>query len=112
MFLGKRNLVLILAAILLVAGLARGEETVYMGDLGVIVITPTRGPRMVKDLPTNVSVITREEIAESGAHNVGEVLKNRLGVEVRRYGTLGASSYIGLRGCSAYQTLVWSMAVL
>lgn len=107
MFLGKRNLVLILGAILLVAGLALGEEeAVYMGDLGVIVITPTRGPRMVKDLPTNVSVITRKEIAESGAQNVGEVLKNRLGVEVRRYGTLGASSYIALRGCSAYQTLV------
>ena len=106
MFLGKRNLILISTAILLAFGFAWGEETVYMGDLGVIVITPTRGPRMVKDLPTNVSVITREEIAESGAHNVGEVLKNRLGVEVRRYGTLGASSYIGLRGCSAYQTLV------
>lgn len=106
MFLGKKNLVLISTAILLVAGLAWGEETVYMGDLGVIVITPTRGPRMVKDLPTNVSVITRKEIAESGAHNVGEILKDRLGVAVRRYGTLGASSYIGLRGCSAYQTLV------
>lgn len=106
MFLGKRNLVLILTAILLAFGLARGEEAVYMGDLGVIVITPTRGPRMIKDLPTNVSVITRKEIAESSAHNVGEVLKDRLGVEVRRYGTLGAPSYIGLRGCSAYQTLV------
>lgn len=98
---------MILGAILLLVGLAWGqEEAVYMGDLGVIVITPTRGPRMVKDLPVNVSVITREEIAESGAQNVGEVLKNRLGVEVRRYGTLGAPSYIGLRGCSAYQTLV------
>jgi len=106
MFLGKKNLVLISTAILLAFGLAWGEESVYMGDLGVIVITPTRGPRMVKDLPTNVSVITREEIAESDAHNVGEVLKNRLGVAVRRYGTLGAPSYIGLRGCSAYQTLV------
>jgi outer membrane receptor for ferrienterochelin and colicins len=106
MFLGKKNLVLISTAILLAFGLAWGEETVYMGDLGVIVITPTRGPRMVKDLPTNVSVITRKEISESDAHNVGEVLKNRLGVGVRRYGTLGAPSYIGLRGCSAYQTLV------
>lgn len=106
MLLGKKNLVLISTAILLAFGLAWGEESVYMGDLGVIVITPTRGPRMVKDLPTNVSVITREEIAESDAHNVGEILKNRLGVAVRRYGTLGAPSYIGLRGCSAYQTLV------
>jgi outer membrane receptor for ferrienterochelin and colicins len=107
MLLRRKNLILILAAILLAVGLAWGEEqAVYMGDLGVIVITPTRGPRMLKDLPTNVSVITREEIAESSAQNVGEVLKNRLGVEVRRYGTLGAPSYIGLRGCSAYQTLV------
>ncbi len=106
MFLGKKNLVLISTAILLAFGLAWGEESVYMGDLGVIVITPTRGPRMVKDLPTNVSVITREEIAESGAQNVGEVLKNSLGVKIRRYGTLGASSEIALRCCSAYQTLV------
>ncbi|MFB0526829.1 MAG: TonB-dependent receptor plug domain-containing protein [bacterium] len=107
MFLGKRSLILISAAILLAFGLARGEEeAVYMGDLGVIVITPTRGPRMVKDLPTNVSVITREEIAESDARNVGEVLNNRLGVGIRRYGTLGAKSQIALRGCSAFQTLV------
>jgi len=107
MLLRRRNLILSLLAILIGGGLAWGEEeAVYMGDLGVIVITPTRGPRMLKDLPTNVSVITREEIAESSAQNVGEVLKNRLGVEVRRYGTLGAPSYIGLRGCSAYQTLV------
>ena len=84
----------------------REEQAVYMGDLGVIVITPTRGPRMLKDLPTNVSVITKEEIAEANAQNVAEVLKNRLGVEVRRYGTMGSPSYIGLRGCSAYQTLV------
>jgi outer membrane receptor for ferrienterochelin and colicins len=107
MFLRKRNLALSLLAILIGVGLAWSEEeAVYMGDLGVIVITPTRGPRMVKDLPTNVNVITREEIAESGALNVGEVLKNRLGIEIRRYGTLGASSYIALRGCSAFQTLV------
>jgi len=107
MLLRKQGLMFILTAILLVVGPARGEEEViYMGDLGVIVITPTRGPRMVKDLPTNVSVITKEEIAESNAHNVGEALKNRLGVEVRQYGTLGASSYIALRGCSAFQTLV------
>jgi outer membrane cobalamin receptor len=102
-----RKINLILVAILLLVSLAWGEEEpVYMGDLGVIVITPTRGPRMVKDLPTNVSVITREEIAKSGAQNVEEVLKNILGVDVRRYGTLGAPSYISLRGCDAYQTLV------
>jgi len=101
----KKNLILV--AILLLVSLAWGEEEpVYMGDLGVIVITPTRGPRMVKDLPTNVSVITKEEIGKGGIQNVGEVLKSRLGVEVRRYGTLGAPSYISLRGCSAYQTLV------
>jgi len=107
MVMGKKNLILILCTILLVAGLARGEEeAIYMGDLGVIVITPTRGPRMLKDLPTNVSVVTREEIAESHGQNVGEVLKNTLGVEIRTYGTLGASTYVSLRGCSAYQTLV------
>ncbi len=105
MLLRKRNL--ILGAILLAVGLVwADEEGIYMGDLGVIVITPTRGPRMVKDLPTNVSVITRQEITESSAQNVAEVLKNRLGVEIRRYGTLGAPSYVALRGCSAYQTLV------
>jgi len=107
MLFRKTNLFLILGIILLVLSHAWGqEEGVYMGDLGVIVITPTRGPRMLKDLPTNVSVITREEIVESRSQNVGEVLRNRLGVEIRRYGTLGASTYVGLRGCSAYQTLV------
>jgi len=106
MLLRKTVSILVLAAILFALGRARAEEEVYMGDLGVVVITPTRSPRMIKDLPTNISVITKREILESGAQNVGEILQSRLGVEVRRYGSLGAPSYIALRGCSAYQTLV------
>jgi len=107
MFLGKRNLILILGAILLVAGLALGEEeAVYMGDLGVIVITPSRLEQPLRDVPVATSVITEEELKTSNAKTVAEVLEVVTGAEVKNYGSLGASASISLRGSLANRVLV------
>ncbi|MBA7482353.1 Vitamin B12 transporter BtuB [subsurface metagenome] len=107
MFLGKRNLILISTALLLVAGLALGEEeAVYMGDLGVIVITPSRLEQPLRDVPVATSVITEEEIERSNAKTVGEILEVVAGAEVKNYGSLGASASISLRGSLANRVLV------
>ena len=107
MFLRKRIFILISTAILLVAGLALGEEeAVYMGDLGVIVITPIRLEQPLRDVPVATSVITEEEIERSNAKTVGEILEVVTGAEVKNYGSLGASASISLRGSLANRVLV------
>ncbi len=107
MFSRKTNLILILGAILLVAGLALGEEeAVYMGDLGVIVITPSRLEQPLRDVPVATTVITEEELKTSNAKTVAEILEVVTGAEVKNYGSLGASASISLRGSLANRVLV------
>lgn len=45
------------------------------------VITGTRLPQQLKDSPVAIEVITRRQIRESGARDVGEILQARPGVE-------------------------------
>src|SRR5665213_2247912 len=51
-----------------------------------------------------VDVITRDDIARSTAHDVAELLSERMGVDV--YGRSAAQADISLRGSTAEQTLV------
>ncbi|HAX61332.1 MAG TPA: hypothetical protein DCX95_02055 [Elusimicrobia bacterium] len=63
----------------------------------------------VEKTATNITVISEEEIKNSDAKNVGEILKNKTGiVEVSKYGTLGSQSELRIRsgGASAQQVLV------
>jgi len=76
-----------------------------MFDLGEVVITATKVPQLLKDVPGSVTVITSEEIESSKAKNVGELLDKVAGIEVRGYGYNGVSTII-LRGSSADQVLV------
>jgi len=103
----KTNLFFILGTILFVLSLAWGqEEGVYMGDLGVIVITPTRLEQPLRDVPVATTVITGEEIKTSNAKTVGEILEAVTGSEVKNYGSLEASASISLRGSLANRVLV------
>lgn len=51
-----------------------------------------------------VDIITREDIAHSAAHNVADLLSERMGVDV--YGRSAAQADISLRGSTAEQTLI------
>lgn len=66
----------------------------------------TRKARSLKDLPTSVSVVTPEQVQNSGAHNAGELLANELGLTAGSYGGLGGSINFMLRGSSAEEVLV------
>ncbi len=74
-------------------------------ELGKIVITATRFPVLLKDAPGSVTVISQEEIRDSEANNVSELLQKIAGVEVRSYGFSGMST-LSVRGSSANQVLV------
>ena len=75
-------------------------------DLGEIVVTATKTPHLLKDVPGSVTVITKEEIEESGAVDLGEALEKVGGIKIRDYGSMGAATNITIRGSTPNQVLV------
>lgn len=75
-------------------------------DLGTIVVTPTRTGLSEMETPTNVTVITREDIATSGAQDLGELLEDFSTIKVGRNGDMGSVSSLSIRGSTAEQVLV------
>lgn len=82
------------------------EEMSPLGNLGTIVVTATRLPEKLSDLPTNVSVITKEDIARTDARNLGEAIRNSVDIDVSKKGTIGSETSVSLRGSSSQQVLV------
>jgi len=80
------------------------EEKVF--DLGEVVITPTRTPKLLGDVSLHTTIITKEEIARSGARNIGEVIEKETGVKVDSYGAMGARTEVSMRGSTEKQVLV------
>ncbi len=77
-------------------------------DLGKIVITPALRKMMLKDSPGTVTVIDGEEI-QAQANAIGDVgpsMDRQTGVRVQRYGAMGATASVRLRGTMSSQALV------
>jgi len=60
----------------------------------------------VEDIPSSVTVITKEEIKTSTARNVTEALTEVAGLRISEYGKKGALSLPRLRGSTAEQVLI------
>jgi iron complex outermembrane receptor protein len=67
----------------------------YIGD--EIIVTATRFPAKVKDLPIGVQIVTREEIARSTASTLPELLSHFAGLE-KRNNSGSPDSQIDMRG--------------
>ncbi len=80
------------------------QEPVY--ELEGIVVTATRTPERLREIPWGVSVISSHEIELRGAQDLGELLRGELGMDVKAYGSLGQTSTVSLRGSTANQVLV------
>jgi len=66
--------------------------------LDEVVVTATRDTEEIRKIPANVTVITREEIEQSTAQNVVDVLRNEVDVQVKDdYGN-GKSASVDIRG--------------
>ncbi|MFH1542691.1 MAG: TonB-dependent receptor plug domain-containing protein, partial [bacterium] len=76
----------------------------FFGD--EVVVTALRVPRLKSTIPWNTEVITRQEIEESGAVKLGDVIRLTSGLSVKANG--GMSSQIGarFRGSNTQQVLV------
>ncbi len=63
-----------------------------------VVVTATRDVEEIRKIPASVTVVTKEEIEQSNAQNVVDLLRNEVGIEVRdNYGN-GKSASVDIRG--------------
>ncbi len=76
-----KKLVLLVAVCLTVIGICFAEGD-YIGDLGVVVVTPTGFGRAAAFIPLNVKVITAEDIEHSGAKIITDLLRTEGGIIV------------------------------
>ncbi len=93
----KKKFILSLAYWLLAAGtsfLFAG----YMGDLGEVVVTPSRSRVEAYRWPGWVSVITSRQIAQSGAETVDEVLGGQTGLNRTNLTGVRGQARVDLRG--------------
>ncbi len=117
MLLGQRRPARFLALIVMVAGVngtAQGEEevgpaAVSAGPLEEMVVTATRYPKGLDSIPANVSVITAEEIENSVARNIPDLLRVEAGLHVADIAGNRATYTVDIRGfgeTAALNTLV------
>jgi len=71
-----------------------------------IVVTATRIPQKASQSLQPVTVITADEIAESGQQTLVEVLQSRAGLEIASTGGFGQPSSVFIRGANSGHTLV------
>jgi len=71
-----------------------------------IVVTATRTPQILWQSDANVAVLTSEQIQQSFARNLGEVLRMIPGVSIGQYGDTGQNISLGIRGSTAGQVLI------
>lgn len=78
-------------------------------NIGEVVVTATKTPMPIRDIPLSVSVITRDELMGSNAKTVGELLFDMggPGIYILSYGSSPrASSSVSIRGSRPTQVLV------
>jgi len=63
-----------------------------------VVVTATRDVEEIRKIPANVTVITKEEIGQSNAQNVVDLLRNDVDIEVRDFYGNGKSASVDIRG--------------
>lgn len=80
----------------------QAEETVQTSE---VTVTAGRVEQQLMDVPMSVSVLTRQEIIDSSARNIGELLADVPGVEVTSDGSQGLKR-IHIRGEDAFRNLV------
>jgi len=94
----KRSISLIAFFILIISipfSLSAQEKEVTLEE---VVVTATRDIQEIRKVPANVTVITKEEIAESNAQTVTDALKDEVGVVVRDLLGTGKNASVDIRG--------------
>ncbi|KPL04301.1 MAG: hypothetical protein AMJ73_04375 [candidate division Zixibacteria bacterium SM1_73] len=103
------SLFLILALVLLswVIRLCFSQaEELKVYELEPIVVTATRYPEYLKNIPAFTTLLTKENLRLINSLNLSDGLKNVSGIDIKSTGGFGQVSTLSLRGSSASQVLV------
>jgi outer membrane cobalamin receptor len=98
------RVILIISLIFLVNAAEERKKPEFI--LKEIVITATRIPEVISQIPENVTVIPEEDIEKEKPKNISEAITNISGINIGKYGSLGSTYSILLRGASSKHTLV------
>ncbi len=102
----KRSILLL--SILGIATTNAVAETPIM--LGTVVVSATRSEQPTVPTPASITVISEDEITQSGARNLAQLLRGRSGVQVRDFFGDGSSGSVfdmrGFGGTASSNTLV------
>lgn len=74
--------------------------------IDAVIVTATRAPQLQRDVLSDVTVITAEDIARSGAGSIIDVLQRQRGIEISRNGGPGTNSAVFIRGANSNQNVV------
>lgn len=99
---GARTPFALAAAIALSAPAAYAQTTA----IDSVIVTATRSPQLQRDVLADVTTITAEDIARSGAGSIIDVLQRQRGIEISRSGGPGTNSSVFIRGANSNQSVV------
>ncbi|TDO89382.1 outer membrane receptor for ferrienterochelin and colicins [Halanaerobium saccharolyticum] len=100
----KKVVLVMLTALLIFVVPVSGEEEVM--ELDELVVTASRYQESIMETPVSIEVIDQEEIEESGAQNVAELIASVPGVKITNYGGPAGSKTISIRGSDSNQVLI------
>lgn len=101
-----KKFILFVMTMALCSQIFASQEYDAQSENGEVFLSLTKFAEPLKDLGTNLTVITRKNIEEKNAKTLGDVLKDEPGISFKSYGPLGQAVSISIRGASAGQTLV------
>ena len=76
-----------------------------MFDLKKIIVTPSKFMQYYRNSSVNISVVDEEEIGNSGAIEVSQLIENLPSVKVVNYGFFGSTKSVHMRGASNSQII-------
>jgi vitamin B12 transporter len=71
-----------------------------------VVVTATRTPQPLANVISDTVTISAEQISQSGAGSIVDLLQRQRGIEIARNGGAGATSSVYIRGANGNQSLV------
>jgi vitamin B12 transporter len=89
-------------ALALAACYAHAEPTTS----GTVLVTATRSPQPLADVISDSVTISAEQISQSGAGSIIDLLQRQRGIEIARNGGAGTSSSVYIRGANGNQNIV------
>ncbi|MFI1772826.1 TonB-dependent receptor plug domain-containing protein [Thalassobellus citreus] len=104
----KNNYFLAIAILLSIFGNAQNEPIIQQDTtaLGEVIIKSTRIDLPFKENSRTISIISSEDIKNSAANNIADLLQQVAGLDIRRRGTAGSQADLYIRGGSFDQTLL------